>query len=284
MKKYIITLLLGLIGATAAWAQTVTFDPAEFTAEDQVTMTVDFTGTALDDASYGGNIFIWFFITEGCSSNCDAPTNVNPGGEGQEAARLQPTDQANIYTLTFVPTSFFNKTPGELLQLGFKFKGTDWSDGEAPAGFGQNLFVDVVPLEFIPVPLRAFPATFTQDDVVTFFFDQNHPDVNATLKNLDEIYMYTDINLKDGTFVQLVGWESVGETAAQMFTDEGNGIFTLSMVPADFYQLTEGQEIDRMKIHIRSGPMPNFDGPEPPASLGDRFFSPIKADAVTGDF
>ncbi|MDW7695704.1 hypothetical protein R9C00_24515 [Flammeovirgaceae bacterium SG7u.111] len=274
MKIYIL-FIIGLLLAGVASAQTVTYDPAEFTAEDQVTMTVDFTGTDLEASKYTGNIYIWMFV-DGC---CDAPTNVNPAGPDQEAARLLPTATENVFTFTFVPTAFFNKTPGELLTLGFLFKGRDWSDGQT-----SDMSVDVVALEFVPVPLRAFPDKFEQSDVVTFYFDQNHKDVNSTLAALTEVYMYTDIKLTDGTEIQLVPWDEVGNTPEQMFTNEGDGIFTLTMVPFDFYELDEGQEIESIKIHVRSGPNPDFGGPEPPASLGDKLFSPIKADAVTGDF
>lgn len=268
-----------MLWAGVASAQTVTFDPVEFTAEDQVTMTIDMTGTNLDKSKYSGSIYTWFFIMEGCSSGCDAPSNENPAGDLAEPARLIPTGTENVYTLTFVATALFNKTPGEILKIGFLFKGKDWSDGQT-----SDMSVDVVPLEFVPVPLRTFPANFEQTDVVTFYFDQTHKDVNSTMAALTEVYMYTDVTLTDDTFIQLVSWDDVGNTPSQMFTSEGDGIFTLTMVPFDFYQLEAGQEIKSIKIHLRSGPNPNFSGPEPPASLGDKFFSPIKADAVTGDF
>ena len=69
-------------------AQSVTTSPAVFTAEDEVTLTFDVTGTEKLDG-YTGDVWLWTWVSEGCSADCDAATNVNPAGNPDtEGAKL----------------------------------------------------------------------------------------------------------------------------------------------------------------------------------------------------
>jgi hypothetical protein len=267
------------VNAQNCTAATYYTEPATFTAEDEVTLYVDVTGCPTLAAL--NTLYLWIFVPNG-----PGPDGVGGNGDfcnGSNTELAMTKVDGNLWSFTFTPTELFNASPARIgTQIGFIPKAFAACQGNGDQT--NDLFLSVESLVFIPSALRAFPDKFTQDDVVTFWFDANHPDVNSTLKSLTEVYMYTDADTQDGGFLQPASWDDVGTTPSQKFINRGNGLFTLTMIPSQFYGLQEGEMLDRIKIHVRSGPTPNFGGPEPPASLGDRFFTPIVADANTGDF
>jgi hypothetical protein len=168
MKKLLLHILF-IMGAAALYAQpTYTVSPPVFTAEDEVTITVDVTATTL--AGHTGDVWMWAWIAEGCSASCDAPTNVNPaGGASSEKAKMTRVS-ANVYAITFVPSAFYAKPPSEIRKIGFKLKSADWGDGKQS---DTDVLINVEPLVFTPKVNRIFPTKVTQDDIVTLYLDQS---------------------------------------------------------------------------------------------------------------
>ncbi|MGK7388855.1 MAG: alpha-amylase family glycosyl hydrolase [Candidatus Cyclobacteriaceae bacterium M2_1C_046] len=133
MRFFILLLCLLSISSLAQ----VTVDPAFPKADQPLTITVDVSGTALE--GYTDPIWIWSWIAEGCASNCDAATNVNPATDAQsDALMTRSATDPNIYTITFTPTVFFNKTADQIKSIGFLLKGQDWSNGQT-----QDFFIDI---------------------------------------------------------------------------------------------------------------------------------------------
>ncbi|HYG03873.1 MAG TPA: alpha-amylase family glycosyl hydrolase [Chryseosolibacter sp.] len=132
--KHLYCLFLALAVTSLASAQTVTTDPTFPSADQPVTITVDVSGTSLDHFAWNNDsnpVWIWTWIADGCSSNCDAPTNVNPATAAQDAAKVtRISTDPDIYQITFTPTTFFNKPASELKEIGFKFKSSDWADNK----------------------------------------------------------------------------------------------------------------------------------------------------------
>ncbi|MBL6449098.1 T9SS type A sorting domain-containing protein [Fulvivirga sp. 29W222] len=117
-------------------AQTFTTNPAFPTADQPLTLTVDVSSVpSLADESA---IWLWAWLPD-CSSSCDAPTNVNPATSAQSAARFSSTADPDVFTLTFTPTTFFNKPADQIARIGFKVKADDWGNGQSP----ENLFIDI---------------------------------------------------------------------------------------------------------------------------------------------
>lgn len=123
-----------LISTCIATAQTVTTDPAFPQADQPVTITVDVSGTSLDNFAWNNSsnpVWIWTWIAEGCTSNCDAPTNVNPATPEQDAAKVtRISTDPDKYQITFTPTTFFNKPASEIKKIGLKLKTRDWADNK----------------------------------------------------------------------------------------------------------------------------------------------------------
>lgn len=134
MRIFYVILFICFSILNFVWAQTVTTDPAIPRADQPVTITVDVTGTSLNNFAWDNAtnpVWIWAWIAEGCSSNCDAPTNVNPATSAQDAAKVtRISGNPNKYQITFTPTTFFNRLAPEIKKIGLKLKTRDWNDNK----------------------------------------------------------------------------------------------------------------------------------------------------------
>jgi hypothetical protein len=168
MKK-LLACIYFLLGAGAMYAQpTYTVSPPTFTAEDEVTITVDVTGTTL--AGHTGDVWMWAWVAEGCSASCDAPSNVNPAGGASSANAKMTRVSANVYSIKIVPSAFYAKPPSEIRKIGLKLKSADWADGKQS---DTDVLINVEPLVFTPKVNRIFPTKVTRNDVVTLYLDQS---------------------------------------------------------------------------------------------------------------
>jgi len=156
--KAFLSLVFGLF-VINCFGQTFSTDPAFPTADASLTLTVDASGTSLE--GHGGDVWIWAWLPD-CSSDCDAPTNVDPATAAEDDAKMTRSgSDPDVYSITFTPTTFFDKSDEEITQIGFKLKSEAWSDnlqtdvdlffdlsegGELNVAFtspvGEYLFVD----------------------------------------------------------------------------------------------------------------------------------------------
>lgn len=217
MKKLFLLLVLAAL-SPAVLAQTYTTNPPSFTAEDEVTITVDVTGRTL--AGYTGDVWMWSWIAEGCSASCDAPTNVDPAGAGAADAKMTRVSE-NVYQITFVPSTFFNKSPSEIKRIGIKLKSQSWSDGKQS---DNDVLINVDPLIFTPKVNRIFPTKVTKDDVVTLYLDQAAATVPA-------------LKYQTGAFtVSITAYDAEGDPVGTPIADRttvnaGNGLHYLRILP-----------------------------------------------------
>lgn len=221
MKKIFIT-IMGLLAANVLLAQPqYSVNPPTFTAEDEITLTVDVSGTSL--ANYDGDVWIWSWIAEGCSASCDAPTNIDPAGNENTEGALMTRDlgNPNIYTKTLVLSAFFNKPPSEIKKFGLKLKSASWGDGKQS---DVDIVISVEPLIFTPRLNRIFPTKVTKDDVVTLYLDQSQ----AT--DLDLKYELSDFS------ISITGHDAEGNEVGSAIVNadavnQGNGVHYYRILP-----------------------------------------------------
>lgn len=291
MKKNILSLLL-ICSSIFSFGQSASVSPSSFTAEDQITITFDLTGSTLGDN--GEEVFIWGFVP-GC---CGSPLNDQNGfnfGNSNPLAKCTPLGNKK-FSFTLTPTTYMNKTAAEIgAQFGCLAKNKNGSKQTSDFIFA------VEPLTFTNTVFRAFPSKFTQDDVVTFFLDKNLLNPSKTaLKASAEIYAYTDIDYvrPNGTtgFFQLsqycepldansgdfyTGQTTVADNPALKAKDYGNGLFGWTIVPSRFFRVGDlgsskfppaGSKITRIKVHFRTRLSPYCPFTTGDAgSLGDNF-------------
>ncbi|HEY5744825.1 MAG TPA: alpha-amylase family glycosyl hydrolase [Chryseolinea sp.] len=134
MKRLLIPLFL-IYTLQFTHAQIVTTVPAFPVADQPVTITVDVSGTSLDKFAWNNDtnpVYIWTWLKDSNGNSVDAPTNVNPAtSPGQDAAKCyRLTTNPDKYTITFTPTTFFNKPASAITQIGLKLKSRDWSENK----------------------------------------------------------------------------------------------------------------------------------------------------------
>ncbi|MEP1033835.1 alpha-amylase family glycosyl hydrolase [Ekhidna sp.] len=130
--KYILTISIALF-TSLAFAQTSiepTIEPAFFSADEEITITYETTGTALQSLS---DAWIWMWVP---SKGIDAPSNVNPANSNTAATNpakftRSTGPQGEVYfSITLTPTDFLNTSVENIESIGMLLKGNDWSNGQ----------------------------------------------------------------------------------------------------------------------------------------------------------
>lgn len=189
MKKLFYLLSFLSIGA-CVHAQ-VTISPSSYTAEDQITVTVDVTGTAMAGAT---EAYIWLWGNAG-----DSPLNTS--WTNSPAAAQMTAAGTNKWRFTFTPTLLWGLPPVSLTRFNFLVKK---KDGSAQTSDFGPYFYD--PLVFIPTKMRVFPAKVDRSDVVTVNYDRSlgsTPDEQRMTPTSVTITMYDNTGAQVGTPLNL---------------------------------------------------------------------------------
>jgi 1,4-alpha-glucan branching enzyme len=157
MKKILLGLLLISSGVNA---QIVTTSPTFPVANQPVTITVDVTGTSLANFTaydaVSNPVYIWSWVKKPGVPDADAPTNVNPATSAQDAAKCIRVS-TNVYSITFTPTTFFNKVAADIPRIGLKLKTKNWNDNKQT---DVDKFIDLS---------TGFNASFASPTETSFF-------------------------------------------------------------------------------------------------------------------
>lgn len=130
MKKFITASIVVLIPLTM-WANGVTLNPtvtpALFKYNDQITVTYDVTGTALESLS---TAWIWVWIPN--TTGFNAKYNINPSTAAADPAKFTKSvvSGKTLFTITFKPSDFFSSDISAQVQLGILLKANDWPNGQ----------------------------------------------------------------------------------------------------------------------------------------------------------
>ncbi|MBK6267277.1 hypothetical protein JKA74_19705 [Marivirga sp. S37H4] len=256
MKKLYIVIVLAFsslfVKAQSCDQATFRTEPATFTAEDEVKLFVDVSScsylASLDE------LYIWIFIPGG-----PGPDGVGGNGDfcnGSNSELLMTNEGDNVWSFTFTPTELFAASPAIIgSEIGFIPK-----EFAACKGNGDqtiDLFLPVESLIFTPAESRTFPESFTSKDFVTLYFDQSLAD-NADMKTLEDVFVYAFANVIDENGVPVEGniekapWTEVGTTPELTMTDEGNGVFSLTVDLRSFFELEAGQMISSFSYIYRN--------------------------------
>ncbi len=223
MKKLFLYFILFLSAGVGLKAQNPTFTPSTFTAEDQVTLTFDVTGTGMAGAT---EAFIWLWGNAG-----DSPLNTS-WTNSPDAARMTAAG-TNKWSFTFTATALWGLPPAALTNFRFLVKKRDGSaqtPDQGPFNFD--------PLVFTPTMLRIFPAKVGSDDVVTVNFDkaygvsineQRMMPVSATITMLDDL------------------GNTVGAPLTVMTAKTGETIWSASYIPSVSFTPATGRKLNKFR-------------------------------------
>jgi hypothetical protein len=190
--KQLLYLLLFVLPGLGTIAQNPSFSPSAFTAEDEVTISVDVTGTGMAGVT---EAYIWIFSNPDIGGGADGVTN-GSWGNSSNAAKCTSAG-TNKFAFKFIGTTMFGQTPAQLKSFGFLLKK---KDGSAQTPDYKPFSFD--PLIFVPSLARIFPSKVDKDDVVSVNFDRTYAvstnDQRMTPTTFT-ITMYDDLNNTAGT-------------------------------------------------------------------------------------
>ncbi|WP_421764947.1 alpha-amylase family glycosyl hydrolase [Ekhidna sp.] len=127
--KSILTLTL-FLGYISLFAQDPTIEPAFFSADEEITITYEVTGTSLQSLN---EAWIWMWIP---GEGIDAPSNINPASSNSSATnpakftRSMSNTGEVFFSITLIPTDFIGTSKENIESIGMLLKGNDWSNGQ----------------------------------------------------------------------------------------------------------------------------------------------------------
>ncbi|POY37396.1 hypothetical protein C3K47_06440 [Solitalea longa] len=219
---YIIISLIFTIKQTNA--QTLVISPTSYTAEDEITLRFDVTGSPMagEDPAY-----LWLWSNAGnCLTNGTSFQNSN---DANQLTKIS----ANIWEFKFTGTVAFGKSPAELQWFGCLVKTKDGS--KQTIDFKPYNFD---PLVFLETQFRSFPAKVSQNDVVTLNFNQSvadNPDAarmtpqSISIKAIDEHNVIINV-----------------EKTGLPIKNSGNKTFSYSFIPTQLFA-TGGTKIVKLE-------------------------------------
>jgi Alpha amylase, catalytic domain/Secretion system C-terminal sorting domain len=142
MKKLYFILMLCMGCLTFAQQQTITYSiaPNPFDETNSITLTVN--GSSINEATWGvtnNSLYLWtwsFDINDAPASQIDCPTN-GAWTNSNIANKFTYNAGTDTYTITFVPTSFYNRTG--IGKIGFLVKAQDGTGDKK----SQDCFAEV---------------------------------------------------------------------------------------------------------------------------------------------
>ena len=228
MKKILaIIICLATIGLNVAKAQNPTFSPPVFTAEDEVTLTVDVTGTPMAGQT---EAYIWIF------------SNVSGGGRdgftntawsNSLATAKMTAAGTNKWSYKFTGTTMFSQTPAELKDFGFLVKS---KDGSKQSPDYKPFAFD--PLVFTAVKLRVFPAKVDKDDVITVNLDKS---LGSTVDEQRMEPTTVTITMLDETNTQ------VGSPLTVATRKTETNVWSATFIPSNSFTPATGRKLNKFK-------------------------------------
>lgn len=232
--KYLFILTAAFL-VNDARAQVVTITPATFTAEDEITIRIDLTGTG---AASANPPYIWIWCETNSGGGNDGITNGSWGSSSDGAKFTRVGTTGNVWEFKLVGTTMFNRTPGELKQFGFLAKCKDGSC-QTP----DQKWFKFDPLTFTEGEFRNFPAKVAQNDVVTVYHKKTFSgDVN--IQRMTQTSISVTLFDQNNSPIQTVNNIPVR-------IDAVNGWASGSFVPESLVTLPPGVTIKRIEYKFK---------------------------------
>ena len=245
MKNIIkLTLIAGFTLLTvSSFSQSVEISPRNFTALDEITITVDVTGNSQLESLE--TAYLWFWVP----GVKDANSNKSPASSFPDLtapAKFTKIEE-NIFEITLVPASFLGLAPAEIKEVGVILKGNDWPNGQT-----QNFIFDVDPLEFVDEVNRIFPDNFSQEDIITVFFNAALAE-DGPIQDVTDPYLYITAEGKDSEGNQVTDIMLKQEYGPRMeMKFEVARIYSASLLPSSYFNIPAGVKLTRIHYYFEN--------------------------------
>ena len=286
--KNILTILLCTCGFWSS-GQTVSLDPTlspeNPTADDELTITYDVTGTDLESLD---NAWLWLWLPD--KGNVDVASNVNPASSNAsvtDKAKFTRTEENNVITfsITLVISEFADAT--DINEVGVLLKADDWSGGQTSdfvfnvgnsTGGGTTSGIhDIRPIVSPDFPVANEPVT------VTYITG------GTELEGIGETWLWTWApDLSDANVPSNVNPASDDPTAtdpAKFTRGEMNGqeAFSITFTPTDLIQAS-ADELKRVGILLKGNDWSNGQTTDSFIEISDGFAMKVNSPETTRTF
>ena len=242
--------------------QGVYFDPSPTDVSGPARLYVDITSAEcncpeLQDADPELNpLYIW---TWGPSEERQSVDGVNVGNGGwndsnENMLLKQDADNPNLWYYDFLdlPVSqFYNQPAGVFYETGVDFlvKEKDGLD-EDPRQKSDDINLVLEPVGCFE-KICPFPQTFFQDQYFFITYDNNKETIGF-LQDLgpDECLIWYRIGVNGGPVTVFRE-----ETDKFKMVYDGDGVFSISMIPENYFELAEGDELTQIDVFITKPPI-----------------------------
>lgn len=260
MKKRILFYTLALCFALGAFAQTAYIVPKEADVNSEITIYVNLKDPGCDCPNLvdnAGPMYIWTWMPS------------DPvGGNGTWASSNEDnkmTDEGNnIWSFKMIPAEFYEITDVQKfyqddIHLLVKLKDGGSGGGTANENKSGDLVASIDPVPGCDDKLCPFPINFGQDDYFTAKYNNNIEE-KASMQNLaaGDVYLFARC-VAGGQLYEVAAFADVANYPELEMVSEGDGIFTLTFIPEDFFPIPDGAEITSLVFVIRRK---NFTGPD----------------------
>lgn len=263
---FIVFALLAFTGTT--FSQGIYFDPSPTDVTVPARLYVDISSAdcacpELQDADPVTNpLYIWawdpFEDRESINGFINGePTpgiNVKNGEWGSSNENLkmkQDSDNPSLWYFDFLGVSmveFYQQPAAVFYSAGIKFLLKEKNGAGDPEQKSPDLSI-------IPEPIGCFekvcpfPTTFFQDEYFVITYDNNQ-EIIPTLQNMppDECKIWFKYSVNGGSS------QTLREDTPKFLMDyDGDGVFSKSMIPQEYFGLEEGDELTKMDVFITTG-------------------------------
>ncbi|MDW3193999.1 MAG: alpha-amylase family glycosyl hydrolase [Cytophagales bacterium] len=287
MKK-LLSLLLCAFGFYS-WGQTVslepTLSPENPTADEELTITYDVTGTDLESLD---NAWLWLWLPD--KDDVDVASNVNPATSNAGAtdvAKFTKTEENSVVTFSITLTISEFADASDINEVGVLLKADDWSGGQTSdfifnagttTGGGETSGTH----DIKPIVSPDFPAA---DEPVTVTYITGGTD----LEGIGEAWLWTWApDLSNAGVNSNINPASSDPTATDpaKFTREvidGQEAFTITFTPTDLIQAS-ASELNRVGILMKGDDWSNGQTTDSFIEISDGFAMKVNSPETTRTF
>jgi hypothetical protein len=267
MKLRSIILIALAIGWSAlATAQGIYFDPAPTDVTAPARLYIDVSSSdcdcpeLLDGDQETNPLYIWAWNPNEARPDLTIggetfdTKNGDWGASNENLKLTQDESDPNLWYFDFLGASmvqFYAVPAAQFYESGIDFLIKEQNG--APADLPEQKSPD---LNIIPEPVGCFdkvcpfPTTFFQDDFFAISYDTNK-EANPGLQGGDAYFARFQYKVNGGDYQIL---EITDESKVEM-VPEGDGIFSLTMIPEEFFELNEGDILDEIRVSFTLPPL-----------------------------
>jgi hypothetical protein len=268
MKKYnIFIALCALICASQVNAQGIYFDPSPTDVTANVRLYVDISSAEcncpnVQSVTPEDPLFIWTWMPAEVRPLLFGNDDVGNGDwamSNENLAMTQDPDDPNLWYFDFLgasPAQFYDQPAAVFYQSGMSFLVKKQDGNGDPEPKSPDLSIIPEPVGCVEV-ICPFPLTVFQDEFAIFTYN-NGIETNPGLQNMapDEAYAIFRYRVNGGAELLYPPSPADANAADWQMEYDGEGIFSVTMVPQEFFPVNPGDVITEVRMIVTKFPLP----------------------------